>query len=115
MRLALHLDVGRRQIHVICDDVSSHKTDKVDAFLAEHANVAIHYTPTCSSWLNQVENWFARIQRDVIARGAFTSVNDLDNKLIRYIRQYNKSPKPLRWKYDNPAREIRCNPSGSVD
>jgi transposase len=105
----------RRQIHVICDNVSSHKTDKVDAFLAEHANVAIHYTPTYSSWLNQVENWFARIQRDVIARGVFTSVKDLDKKLIRYIRQYNKNPKPLKWKYDNPARRIRCNSSGSVD
>jgi transposase len=50
-------------IHVICDNVSAHKTDKVQAFLTEHPNVAIHYTPTYSSWLNQVENWFARIQR----------------------------------------------------
>jgi transposase len=105
----------RREIHVICDNVSAHKTDKVDAFLAEHANVAIHYTPTYSSWLNQVENWFARIQRDVIARGIFTSVKDLDKKLIRYIRQYNKNPKPLKWKYDNPAHRIRCDSSGSVD
>ena len=90
------------EIHVICDNVSSHKTDLVQAFLTQHTNVQIHYTPTYSSWLNQVENWFSRIQRDVISRGIFTSVKDLDKKLMRYIRQCNKNPKPLKWKYDNP-------------
>ncbi len=65
--------------------------------------------------MNQVENWFARIQRDVITRGVFTSTNDLDKKLMRYIRQYNKNAKPLKCKYDNPAHRIRCNSSGSVD
>jgi transposase len=104
-----------REIHVICDNVSAHKTDKVDTFLAEHCNVTIHYTPTYSSWLNQVENWFARIQRDVIARGVFTSTKDLHKKLMRYIYQYNKNARPLKWKYDNPANRIRCNSSGSVD
>ena len=54
-----------REIHVICDNVSSHKTDLVDAFLAEHTNVRIHYTPTYSSWLNQVENWSALIKSDL--------------------------------------------------
>ena len=100
---------------MICDNVSAHKTDAVDDFLAEHANVRIHYTPTYSSWLNQVENWFSRIQRDVIARGVFTNVKDLDKKLMRYIRQYNKNPKPIKWKYDTPNKRIRCNSSGSLD
>ena len=104
-----------REIHVICDNVSSHKTDAVQAFLAEHKKVTIHYTPTYSSWLNQVENWFARIQRDVIARGIFTSTKDLDQKLMRYIRQYNQNAAPLKWKYNDPHRRIRCNSSGSVD
>ncbi len=93
-----------REIHVICDNVSSHKTDLVAAFLTENPNVRIHYTPTYSSWLNQVENWFSRIQRDVISRGIFTSVKDLDKKLMRYIRQHNKDPKPIKCKYDNPHR-----------
>ncbi len=104
-----------KAIHVICDNVSAHKTQTVQAFVAGHPSVAIHYTPTYSSWLNQVENWFARIQRDVIARGVFTSTKDLHKKLMRYIRQYNKNAKPLKWKYDNPANRIRCNSSGSVD
>jgi transposase len=104
-----------KEVHVICDNVSARKTDAVDDFLTEHANVQIHYTPTYSSWLNQVENWFSRIQRDVIARGVFTNVKDLDKKLMRYIRQYNKNPKPIKWKYDNPNKRIRCNSSGSLD
>ena len=60
--------------------------------------------PTYSSWLKQVENCFSRRQRDVISWGSFTSVNDLDEKLVRYIRQYNKNPKALKWKFDNPSR-----------
>ena len=72
-------------------------------------------TPTYSSWLNQVENWFSRIQHDVIARGVFTTVKDLDKKLMRYIRQYNKCPKPIKWKYNNPNKRIRCDLIGSLD
>jgi transposase len=93
-----------REIRVICDNVSIHKAELVQAFLAKHGNVQIHFTPTYSSRLNQVENWFSRIQRDVISRGIFTSVKDLDKKLMRCIREHNKSPKPLKWKYDNPNR-----------
>lgn len=105
----------RRAIHVICDNVSSHKTDLVVAFLTKQRRVHIHYTPTYSSWLNQVENWFARIQRDVITRGVFTSIKDLDKKLMRYIRQYNKDPKPLKWKFADPSRRITADSSDSVD
>lgn len=105
----------RREIHVICDNVSSHKTALVEAFLAKHRRVHIHYTPTYSSWLNQVENWFARIQRDVISRGIFTSIKELDKKLMRYIRQYNNNPKPLKWTYADPTRRITANSSDSVD
>ena len=100
----------RRQIHVICDNVSSHKTQRVSDFLATHRNVHIHFTPTYSSWLNQVENWFSRIQRDVITRGIFTSAKDLDRKLMRYIREHNKNPKPIKWKYNDASRRIRTVP-----
>jgi transposase len=96
-----------RETHVICDNVSSHKTGRVADFLRDHENVHLHYTPTYSSWMNQVENWFSRIQRDVINRGVFTSTKDLDRKLMRYIRLYNKQAKPLKWKYADPSRRIR--------
>jgi transposase len=101
---------AQREIHVICDNVSSHKTERVEDFLAAHRNVRMHFTPTYSSWLNQVENWFSRIQRDVISRGIFTSVKDLGRKLMRYIRKHNDDPKPIKWKYDDPSRRIRPVP-----
>jgi transposase len=87
-----------KEIHVIADNLSAHKTKGVDQFLTEHPSVHLHFTPTYSSWLNQVELWFAKIERDVIARGVFTSVSDLKRKLMCYIRQYNKTPKPVKWR-----------------
>jgi len=96
----------RKEIHVICDNLSAHKTKQVEQFLVDHPNVHLHYTPTYSSWLNQVELWFAKIERDVIARGIFTSVADLKRKLMRYIRQYNRAPKTVKWVYRNPAHRI---------
>ena len=104
----------RKEIHVIVDNLSAHKTKRVDAFLEAHPNVQLHFTPTYSSWLNQVELWFAKIERDVIARGVFTSVNDLKRKLLRYIRQYNKAPRTVKWKYVDPSRHISSQPVGTV-
>src|SRR3989442_11138887 len=86
----------RRDIHIIADNLSAHKTKAVDAWLAEHPRVTIHFTPTYSSWLNQVELWFAKIERALIARGIFTSVADLRRKLIAYIRVHNKHLHPFR-------------------
>jgi transposase len=95
-----------KEIHVIVDNLSAHKTERVNEFIAAHPNVHMHFTPTYSSWLNQVELWFAKIERDVIARGVFTSVPDLSKKLMRYIRSYNKAPKPVQWKYHDVSRRI---------
>jgi transposase len=96
----------RQEIHVILDNLSAHKTKQVEAFLSQHAHVHFHFTPTYSSWLNQVELWFAKIERDVIARGIFTSVRDLTHKLMRYIRHYNQTPKPVKWKYADPRNRM---------
>jgi len=65
--------------------------------------------PTYSSWLNQVKLWFERIERDVIARGVFTSVADLKRQLMRYIRYYNKVSKPIKWTYRDPSHRITTN------
>jgi len=96
----------KQEIHVILDNLSAHKTAKVDAFLEEHPNVRLHFTPTYSSWLNQVEIWFGRIEREVIARGVFTSVRDLARKLMRYIRAYSKTARPFNWKYADVRRRV---------
>ena len=96
-----------KEIHVIADNLSAHKTKLVDAFLVANPNVRIHFTPTYSSWLNQVENWFAKIQRQVITRGVFHSLPDLRSKLLRYIRHYNKTATPIKWTYSNPKHRIK--------
>jgi transposase len=95
-----------KEIHVIADNLSTHKTEQVAMFLEAHPSVHLHFTPTYSSWLNQVELWFGKIERDVIARGVFTSVTDLRKKLMRYIRQYNEAPRTVQWKYADPSRHI---------
>ena len=79
-----------------------------EEFRQQHPNVELHFTPTYSSWLNQVEIWFARIEREVIARGIFSSVKDLARKLMRYIHAYSASAKPFFWKYTNANRRITC-------
>ncbi len=99
----------RKAIHIICDNLSAHKTKAVKAWLAAHPHVTIHYTPTYSSWLNQIELWFAKIERDVLARGIFSSVPDLRRKLMQYIRAHNKTCRPFIWTYRNVRRRIRVN------
>lgn len=100
---------ARQEIHIILDNLSAHKTQAVRDFLGLHPNVQFHFTPTYSSWLNQVEIWFSKIERDVIARGVFTSVQDLARKLRRYINAYSANAKPIQWKYSDPTRRIRTN------
>src|SRR5262244_2315968 len=98
-----------REIHIVLDNLSAHKTKAVEQFLEQNPRVRFHFTPTYSSWLNQVELWFSKIQRQVIDRGVFTSIADLARKLRRYIRAYEKSARPFRWAYTDPRRRIRTN------
>jgi transposase len=98
-----------KEIHIVLDNLSAHKTLTVKEFLEQNPRVKFHFTPTYSSWLNQVEIWFAKIERDVIARGVFTSVKDLSRKLLKYISLYAKSARPFRWTYTDPGRRIQRN------
>jgi len=86
---------GAKAIHIVLDNLSGHKTKAVEQFLAEHPKVHFHFTPTYPSWLNQVELWFAKIQRDLLARGIFTSVADLARKIHKYIRRQSCTSLPL--------------------
>ena len=99
----------RQEIHIILDNLAAHKTQLVREFLARHPRVQFHFTPTYSSWLNQVELWFAKIEREVIARGIFTSVPDLARKLRRYINAYSANARPIQWKYSDPSRRLPAN------
>jgi transposase len=96
----------QQEIHIILDNLSAHKTSQVEEFLKRNPNAKLHFTPTYSSWPNQVEIRFARLEREVVVRGIFTSVQDLSRKLKRYIRDYSKTARPFKWKYSDVRRSI---------
>ena len=104
--LLTHVPRGQ-DVHIILDNLSAHKTQRVEEFLETRPHVHLHFTPTYSSWLNQVELWFSKIERDLIYRGIFTSVPNLARRIMTYIRRYNDAPKPIKWKYADPSRRIR--------
>ena len=104
----------RKEIHVILDNLSAHKTQGVAQFLGAHPNVHLHFTPTYASWLNQIELWFSKMERDLIARGIFRSVGDLRRKIMRYIRHRNRTAQPIRWIYRHPNHRITITTSSNV-
>jgi hypothetical protein len=96
----------RREIHVIVDNISAHKTQTVAAFLEAHPRVHLHYTPAYSSWLNHGGLWFGKIKRDLQARGIFSAIPAMARKIRRYIACYNEDPRPIRWTCNDPTHRI---------
>jgi putative transposase len=84
-------------VHLICDNYSTHKHVKVRAWLARRPRFHLHFTPTYSSWLNQVERWFALITNQAIRRASFDSVPDLKRKISEFVEHYNQHPRPFMW------------------
>lgn|SRR5215207_5463379 len=84
-------------IHVIMDNASSHKTKLIQSWFAKRPHWHMHFTPTSSSWLNQVERFFALLADKQIKRGAHKSVKQLIADIERFIDRQNADPKPLRW------------------
>jgi transposase len=84
-------------VHLILDNYGTHKHPLVKQWFKEHSRYHVHFTPTSSSWLNQVERWFAEITRKQIRRGSFRSVRDLVKTIQNYIRENNKAPRPFLW------------------
>jgi len=84
-------------VHIICDNYATHKHPRVRAWLARRPRFHIHFTPTYSSWLNQVERWFALITNQSIRRGSFQSVGDLKRQIKTFVDNYNQHPRPFKW------------------
>lgn len=84
-------------IHLVVDNYATHKHTKVKNWLAARPHYHVHYTPTYSSWLNQVEIWFNIITQKAIRRGTFRNVKDLIRKIQLFVDQYNKNSKPFMW------------------
>jgi transposase len=91
-------------IHVVCDNYGTHKTPAVKAWLARHPRFHLHFTPTGSSWINQVERWFGYLTDQMIRRGAHKSVQALEKEIRAWIADWNEHPKPFVWK--KTAEEI---------
>ena len=84
-------------IHVIVDNLATHKHAKVKAWLAKHPRVSFHFIPTSSSWLNLVERFFGELSQRQLKRLVVTSVDQLIDAITRYIERRNRQPKPFVW------------------
>lgn len=87
-------------VHLIMDNYSTHKSPPVQRWLKpkKRRRFHFHFTPTSSSWLNQVERWFAEITQKRIRRGSFNSVQELEKAIDEYLAAWNEAPKPFVWK-----------------
>lgn len=103
---SLDESLPEKELHLIADNLSTHKTNAVEDWLEEHPRVQIHYTPTHASWLNQIELWFSILQRKVLNRGFFESKAEKAEAMIRYIEKYNEDAKPFKWTYDGDPLKI---------
>jgi len=85
------------QIHLILDNYATHKHENVQRWLKRHKRFHLHFTPTSSSWLNQVERWFRDLTEKNLRRGIFGSVPDLIASIETYLEANNDDPKPYVW------------------
>jgi len=84
-------------LHLIIDNYATHKHPKVRAWLAARPRYHVHYTPTYSSWLNQVERWFGLITQRSIRRGSFRNVKELVQRIDAYLKNHNRHAGPFQW------------------
>jgi transposase len=84
-------------VHLICDNLSTHKTPAITAWLAAHPRFHLHFTPTSSSWLNQVERWFGLLTERQLRRGIHNNVSALEHDIQAWIEQWNSNPQPFIW------------------
>ena len=87
-----HLDV-----HLVCDNYGTHKTPAIKSWLARHPRFHVHYTPTYSSSINQVERWFAYLTQDLLQRSDHRSVQALERDIRSWVEAWNENPKPFIW------------------
>jgi len=91
-------------VHLVCDNYGTHKSPAIKSWLAAHPRFHMHFTPTYSSWLNQVERWFAYLTADLLIRGDHRSVQALEADLRAWSADWNADPKPFVW--TKPAEQI---------
>jgi transposase len=92
--------------HCIVDNLKTHSTELVEQFLDQHPHVHLHFTPTHASWLNKVELFFSILECRLLRRGEFTSVDELADRIIAFIKDYNRRAAPFRWTYDGRPLKV---------
>jgi transposase len=85
------------QVHLVCDNLATHKTPAIRDWLGRHPRFHLHFTPTGSSWINQVKRWFGLLTDQLIRRGVHKSVVALENDVRQWINNWNQDPKPFVW------------------
>ena len=96
-----------KKLHIIVDNLSVHKNDKVKKWLSGKRKIQLHFTPTYSSWLNQIEIWFNILSKDVLKGGVWKSTQQLTSQMLEYIRTYNKTrAQPFQWTYTGDTLKI---------
>jgi transposase len=88
---------ARLDVHLVCDNYATHNTPEIRTWLARHPRFHVHFTPTGSSWMNQVERWFGLLTGKLIRRGVHTSVHALENDIRDWIATWNDNPRPFTW------------------
>ena len=84
-------------VHLVCDNYGTHKTPEVQDWLARHPRFHVHFTPTGSSWINQVARWFGYLTDKKIRRGVHKSVQALEADIRGWIDTWNENPRPFAW------------------
>jgi transposase len=84
-------------VHLICDNYATHKTDTIQRWLAAHPRFHLHFVPTSSSWLNQVERWFSELTTKLLQRGVHKNVQQLEADIRNWIGTWNENPRPFVW------------------
>jgi len=84
-------------VHLVCDNYATHNTAEIRAWLARRPRFHVHFTPTGSSWMNQVERWFGLLTDKLIRRGVHTSVQALEHDIRDWIATWNDNPRPFTW------------------
>ncbi|MEU9284623.1 IS630 family transposase [Streptomyces sp. NPDC048275] len=84
-------------VHLVCDNYATHNTAEIKTWLGKHPRFHVHFTPTGSSWMNQVERWFGLLTDKLIRRGVHTSVKALEGDITAWIETWNENPRPFTW------------------
>jgi transposase len=100
LRFLRHLDdefPEKLKLHLVLDNYGTHKHPKVQSWLQRHPRFALHFIPTSSSWLNQVERWFGELTQKAVRRGTFISVAELQEAIRQFLQAWNEAPRPFVW------------------